>query len=106
MTTAQHQALIQRATHSYPEMVRALLSAMRSYPRHDEPGSRATAPAAIPLALACVLAVRMADEPGALDLARVLFSGGVAMMEGAVPPGAGSDLASDVLRRLEDGEAI
>ena len=106
MTTSQDKALIQRATFSYPEMVRALLSAMRSYHRNDEPGNRATAPAAMPLALACVLAVRMADEPGALELARALFSGGVDMMEGAVLPGAGSDLAADVLRRLEDGGVI
>ena len=98
--------LIIKAVHAYPTMMRALLSAMRTYPRDDEPQGRATAPAAIPLALGCVLAVRMADEPGALDLAEVLFSGALAMQRGDVPPGAGVELAADVLRNLEEGGVI
>ncbi len=99
---ARLHALLQQATHSYPTMLRALLSAMRTYQRNDEPARQGTAPAAVPLAMACVLAVRMADEPEALELASVLFEGGVAMLRGELPPGEGSEFAADVLRRLEE----
>ena len=106
MTTPHERALIQRAVATYPTMLRALLSAMRSHQRNDEPAREGTAPAALPLAIACVLAVRMADEPDALDLAEMLMAGGLAMQRGEVPPNAGSDLAADVLRRLEEGGTI
>ena len=107
MTDAQAQTLIQQAVHTYPTMLQALLSAMRTYPRDDEPRGRATAPAAIPLSIACVLTVRLAQEPGALELAGVLLAGALAMMGGRVPPEAASvGLSADVLRRLEDEGVI
>lgn len=74
VTSTQAQALILQAVHAYPTMLQALLSAMRTYPRDDEPHGRATAPAAIPLSIACVLTVRLAQEPGALELAGVLLA--------------------------------
>ena len=103
---ARLHALLQQATHSYPTMLRALLSAMRTHQRNDEPARQGTAPAAVPLAMACVLAVRMADEPEALELASVLFEGGVAMMAGKMPPGDGVEQSAEVLRRLEEGGVI
>ena len=56
--------------------------------------------------MACVLAVRMADNPDALDLAAVLFAGGIAMQRGEVLPGGGTEMAADVLSRLEEGGVI
>ena len=103
---ARLHALLQKATHSYPTMLRALLSAMRTYQRNDEPARQGTAPAAVPLVMACVLAVRMADEPEALELASVLFEGGVAMMAGKMPPGGGVEQSAEVLRRMEEGGVI
>lgn len=103
---ARLHALLQQATHSYPTMLRALLSAMCTYQRNDEPARQGTAPAAVPLAMACVLAVRMADEPEALELASVLFEGGVSMMAGKLPPGDGVEQSVEVLRRLEEGGVI
>ena len=104
--SASNEAVIFRAVTAYPEMLRALLSAMRTHQRNDEPARHGSAPAAIPLALACVLAVRMADEPGALDLAEVLMAGGLEMQRGRMPPGHGSEMAAEVLRSLEEGGAI
>lgn len=103
---ARLHALLQQATRSYPTMLRDLLSAMRTHQRNDEPARQGTAPAAVPLAMACVLAVRMADEPEALELASVLFDGGVAMMAGKMPPGEGVERSVEVLRRLEEGGVI
>ena len=103
---ARLHALLQQATHSYPTMLRALLSAMRTHQRNDEPARQGTAPAAVPLSMACVLAVRMADEPEALELASVLFEGGVAMMAGKMPPGGGVEQSAEVLRRMEEGGVI
>ena len=99
-------ALMNQATSTYPTMMAALLSAMRTHQRNDEPARAGTTPAAIPLAMACVLAVRMADNPDALDLAAVLFAGGIAMQRGTVLPGDGAAMAADVLSRLEEGGAI
>ena len=99
-------ALMQQATSTYPTMMAALLSAMRTHQRNDEPARAGTTPAAIPLAMACVLAVRMADNPDALDLAALLFAGGVAMQRGEVLPGRVAEMAQDVLTRLEEGGVI
>mgnify|MGYP003620515447 CR=1 FL=1 len=99
-------ALMQQATSTYPTMMAALLSAMRTHQRNDEPARAGTTPAAIPLAMACVLAVRMADNPDALDLAVVLFSGGIAMQRGELLPGQGAEMAAEVLSRLEEGGVI
>lgn len=106
MITARHQALIRQAVTTYPTMQRALLSAMRTHQRNDEPAREGTAPASMPLSLGCILAVRMSDEPGALDLAETLLIGGIAMQRGMVPAGAGVELSADVLRRLEEGGVI
>ena len=99
-------ALMQQGTSTYPTMMAALLSAMRTHQRNDEPARAGTTPAAIPLAMACVLAVRMADNPDALDLAAVLFSGGIAMQRGELLPGQGAEMAAEVLSRLEEGGVI
>ena len=99
-------ALIEQATSTYPAMMAALLSAMRTHQRNDEPARAGTTPAAIPLAVACVLAVRMADDPAALDLAEDLFASSLAVQRGEMPPSAGLEKAADVLRRLEDGGVI
>ena len=99
-------ALMQQATSTYPTMMAALLSAMRTHQRNDEPARAGTTPAAIPLALACVLAVRMADNPDALKLAATLFAGGLAMQRGEVLPGQVAEMAADVLSRLEEGGVI
>ena len=106
MSGTHSKDLIVRAVNTYPEMLRALLSAMRTHQRNDEPARAGTTPAAVPLAMACVLAVRMADNPDALDLAAVLFAGGIAMQRGEVLPGGGTEMAADVLSRLEEGGVI
>ena len=106
MSDTHDKALIFQAASTYPEMMRALLSAMRTHQRNDEPARDGTAPAALPLALGCVLAVRMADDPAALNLAETLFAGGIAMQRGEVLPGQGSEMAADVLSRLEDRGVI
>ena len=106
MSGSNDKALIERAVNTYPTMLRALLSAMRTHQRNDEPARAGTTPAAVPLAMACVLAVRMADNPDALDLAAVLFAGGIAMQRGEVLPGGGTEMAADVLSRLEEGGVI
>ena len=106
MNRATVNALIEQATSTYPAMMAALLSAMRTHQRNDEPARAGTTPAAVPLAMACVLAVRMADNPDALDLAAVLFAGGIAMLRGEVLPGGGTEMAADVLSRLEEGGVI
>ncbi len=107
MTDERVKALIEQAAYTYPVMLRLLLSAMRMHQRHDEPAHAGTAPAALPLALGCVLAVRMADDPEALELADTLLFSGLAMQRGMVPPGAaGVELAANMLRRLEEGGAI
>ena len=99
-------ALMQQATSTYPTMMAALLSAMRTHQRNDEPARAGTTPAAIPRAMACVLAVRMADNADALDLAVVLFSGGIAMQRGELLPGQGAEMAAEVLSRLEEEGVI
>ena len=99
-------ALMGQAIGTYPTMAAALLSAMRTHQRNDEPARAGTTPAAIPLALACVLAVRMADNPDALDLAALLFARCVAMQRGGVLPGRVAEMAQDVLSRLEEGGVI
>ena len=99
-------ALMQQATSTYPTMMAALLSAMRTHQRNDEPARAGTTPAAIPLALACVLAVRMADNPDALKLAATLFAGGIAMQRGELLPGQGAEMAAEVLSRLEEWGVI
>ena len=106
MSDTHDKALIFQAASTYPEMMRALLSAMRTHQRNDEPARAGTTPAAIPLAMACVLAVRMADNPDALDLAAVLFSGGIAMQRGELLPGQGAEMAAEVLSRLEEEGVI
>ena len=106
MSGSNDKALIERAVNTYPTMLRALLSAMRTYQRNDEPTRAGTAPAALPLALACVLAVRMADDPQALELAETLFFGVIAMQSGVLPPGGGTAMAAYVLKRLEEGGTI
>ena len=106
MNRATVNALIGQAISTYPAMMAALLSAMRTHQRNDEPARAGTTPAAIPLAMACVLAVRMADNPDALDLAVVLFSGGIAMQRGELLPGQGAEMAAEVLSRLEEEGAI
>ena len=106
MSDTHDKALIFQAASTYPEMMRALLSAMRTHQRNDEPARAGTAPAALPLALACVLAVRMADDPQALELAETLFFGVIAMQSGVLPPGGGTEMAAYVLKRLEEGGTI
>ena len=106
MSGTHDKNLIIRAVNTYPTMLRALLSAMRTHQRNDEPARDGTTPAALPLAIACVLAVRMADDPAALDLAAVLFAAGIAVQRGEVPPGVGSEMAAEVLRSLEERGVI
>ena len=106
MSGSNDKALIERAVNTYPTMLRALLSAMRTYQRNDEPTRAGTAPAALPLALACVLAVRLADDPQALGLAEALFAGGLAMQRGVMPTGESAAIAEYVLRMLEEKGAI
>ena len=106
MSGSNDKALIERAVNTYPTMLRALLSAMRTYQRNDEPTRAGTAPAALPLALACVLAVRMADDPQALGLAEALFAGGLAMQRGVMPTSESAVIAEYVLRMLEEKGAI
>lgn len=106
MNGTSGKALIERAVATYPAMMRALLSAMRTHQRNDEPARAGTTPAALPLSIACVLAVRMADNRDALDLAEALFAGGIAMQRGEVLPGGGTEMAADVLSRLEEGGVI
>ena len=106
MNGSNDKALIERAAIAYPEMLLDLLAAMRTYQRNDEPARAGTAPATLPLALACVLAVRMADDPQALELAETLFFGVIAMQSGVLPPGGGTEMAAYVLKRLEEGGAI
>ncbi len=103
---AYDNGMIVRAVNTYPEMLRALLSAMRTHQRNDEPARDGTTPAALPLAIACVLAVRVANDPAALDLAAVLFAAGIAVQRGDVPPGTALEMAADVLSRLEEGGVI
>ena len=106
MSGTHDKNLIIRAVNTYPTMLRALLSAMRTYQRNDEPTRAGTAPAALPLALACVLAVRLADDPQALGLAEALFAGGLAMQRGVMPTGESAVIAEYVLRMLEEKGAI
>ncbi|HEY9208971.1 MAG TPA: hypothetical protein VIP31_08055 [Acidovorax sp.] len=106
MSDAHKDDLIRRAVSTYPTMLLALLSAMRTHQRNDEPARAGTTPAALSLSIACVLAVRMADDPDALDLAEELFAAALAVQRGEAPPGAGTEKAADVLRRLEDGGVI
>lgn len=106
MSSTPDKALITRAVNTYPTMLRALLSAMRTHQRNDEPARDGTTPAALPLAIACVLAVRMADDPAALDLAAELFATGIAVQRGEVPSGVGSEKADEVLRSLEERGVI
>ena len=106
MNRATVNALIEQATSTYPTMMAALLSAMRTHQRNDEPARAGTTPAAVPLALACVLAVRMADNPDALKLAATLFAGGLAMQRGEVLPGQIAEMAQDVLSSLEERGVI
>ena len=106
MSGSNDKALIERVVNTYPTMLRALLSAMRTYQRNDEPTRAGTAPAALPLALACVLAVRLADDPQALGLAEALFAGGLAMQRGVMPTGESAVIAEYVLRMLEEKGAI
>ena len=106
MSGSNDKALIERAVNTYPTMLRALLSAMRTYQRNDEPTRAGTAPAALPLALACVLAVRLAYDPQALGLAEALFAGGLAMQRGVMPTGESAVIAEYVLRMLEEKGAI
>ena len=106
MSGSNDKALIERAVNTYPTMLRALLSAMRTYQRNDEPTRAGTAPAALPLALACVLAVRLADDPQALGLAEALFAGGLAMQRGVMPTSESAVIAEYVLRMLEEKGAI
>ena len=106
MIGSNDMALIEWAVIAYPEMLLDLLAAMRTYQRNDEPARAGTTPAAIPLALACVLAVRMADNPDALKLAATLFAGGIAMQRGELLPGQGAEMAAEVLSRLEEGGVI
>ena len=106
MIGSNDKALIERAAIAYPEMLLDLLAAMRTYQRNDEPARAGTAPATLPLALACVLAVRMADNPDALKLAAALFAGGLALQRGEVLPWQVAEMAQDVLSRLEEGGVI
>ena len=106
MSGSNDKALIERVVNTYPTMLRALLSAMRTYQRNDEPTRAGTAPAALPLALACVLAVRLADDPQALGLAEALFAGGLAMQRGVMPTGESAVIAEYVVRMLEEKGAI
>ncbi len=106
MSGSNDKALIERAVNTYPTMLRALLSAMRTYQRNDEPTRAGTAPAALPLALACVLAVRMADDPQALELAETLFFGVIAMQRGVMPTSESAVIAEYVVRMLEEKGAI
>ena len=106
MSGSNDKALIERAVNTYPTMLRALLSAMRTYQRNDEPTRAGTAPAALPLALACVLAVRLADDPQALGLAEALFAGGLAMQRGVMPTSESAVIAEYVVRMLEEKGAI
>ena len=106
MSGAHNKDLIFRAVNTYPTMLRALMSAMRTHQRNDEPARDGTTPAALSLAIVCVLAVRMADDPAALDLAEDLFASSLAVQRGEMPPSAGLEKAADVLRRLEDGGVI
>ena len=106
MNRATVNALMGQATSTYPVMMAALLSAMRTHQRNDEPVRAGTTPAALPLAIACVLAVRVANDPAALDLAAVLFAGGIAMQRGELLPGQGAEMAAEVLSRLEEEGVI
>ena len=106
MSGSNDKALIERVVNTYPTMLRALLSAMRTYQRTDEPTRAGTAPAALPLALACVLAVRLADDPQALGLAEALFAGGLAMQRGVMPTSESAVIAEYVVRMLEEKGAI
>ena len=106
MSGSNDKALIERAVNTYPTMLRALLSAMRTYQRNDEPTRAGTAPAALPLALACVLAVRLADDPQALGLAEALFAGVIAMQRGVMPTSESAVIAEYVVRMLEEKGAI
>lgn len=106
MNRATVNALIGQAISTYPTMMAALLSTMRTHQRNDEPARAGTTPAAIPLSLACVLAVRMADNPDALKLAATLFAGGLAMQRGEVLPGQVAEMAQDVLSSLEERGVI
>ena len=106
MNRATVKALIEQATSTYPAMMAALLSAMRTHQRNDEPARAGTTPAAIPLAMACVLAVRMADNPDALKLAAVLFAGGLAMQRGDLLPGQVAESAQDALSSLKERGVI
>ena len=106
MIGSNDKALIEWAVIAYPEMLLDLLAAMRTYQRNDEPARAGTTPATLPLALACVLAVRMADNPDALKLAAALFAGGLALQRGEVLPGQVAEMAQDVLSSLEERGVI
>ena len=106
MNGASEQALIARAVSTYPAMMQALLSAMRAHQRNDEPARAGTTLAALPLSIACVLAVRMADNRDALDLAEALFAVAIAEQRGELLQSDGSEKAAAVLRMLEEKGAI
>ena len=106
MNGTSGKALIERAVATYPAMMRALLSAMRTHQRNDEPARAGTTPAALPLSIACVLAVRMADNRDALDLAEALFAAAIAVQRGELLQSDGSEKAAGVLRMLEEKGAI
>ena len=106
MIGSNDMALIEWAVIAYPEMLLDLLAAMRTYQRNDEPTRAGTAPATLPLALACVLAVRLADNPDALKLAATLFAGGLAMQRGVMPTSESAAIAEYVLSMLEEKGAI
>lgn len=106
MTAAHDEALVYMAANAYTAMLRALLSAMRTYQRNDEPARAGTAPAVIALALAYVLAVRMADMPGALDLAEEMMATALDLQRGVVPAGDGYEKTLEVLHRMEEGGLI
>ena len=106
MIGSNDKALVERAVIAYPEMLLDLLAAMRTYQRNDEPTRAGTAPAALPLALACVLAVRLAGDPEALGLAEALFAGVIAMQRGVMPTSESAVIAGYVVRMLEEKGAI
>ena len=106
MNRATVNALMGQAISTYPTMAAALLSAMRTHQRNDEPSRAGTTPAVLPLSIACVLAVRMADHLDALNLAEALFDAAIAVQRGELLQSDGSEKAADVLRRLEEKGAI
>lgn len=66
MVSRQSSDLISRAVFTHSLTWGMLMGALRTHQRDDELARAGTAPAVVLLALACVLAVRMADEAGAI----------------------------------------